>query len=69
MPFRASANRLAVTLISEQDDAAIVARVVAGAKLGEAEPLRIYFGHLKRGGTPIAPMAPGEDQGQAQMEG
>ena len=34
-------------LISEEYDKAIIERVVTGAKLGEAEPLRVYFRHLR----------------------
>jgi hypothetical protein len=45
-------------LISEEDDKAIIERVVTGAKLGEAEPLRVYFRHLRHGRMPLSLLAP-----------
>ena len=59
-------------LISEEDDKAIIERVVTGAKLGEAEPHRVYFRHLRHGRMPLslsAPLSPSvEKKGRAKAK-
>ena len=45
-------------LTSEEDDRAIIERVVTRAKLGEAKPLRVYFRHLRHGRIPLSLPAP-----------
>ena len=47
-------------LISEEDDRAIIERVVTGAKLGEAEPLRVNFRRLRHGRMPLSVTVPEE---------
>ena len=46
-PGSPSGTERARRLISDADDAVIVARVITGAKAGEPEALLVYFRHLR----------------------